>query len=164
MSLDQPTIYKNFISEDERLELLDVANKVPLHINWWRPFGKRRSADILNTQYETDIVCQLTRRIAVTIGLNSNDAARLNTIISVIEPGAGIQPHNDPLANGKTNFRFNVMVDRDTDISYNPIIDKVSYDVGICDAWCFNASRLVHRMKVIKGSVNRVVYQFGFMV
>ena len=70
----------------------------------------------------------------------------------------------NPKYKNNHNLRFNIMVDRGDDISYNPIIDGKVYEVGKCDAWCFNASKYKHKTEVIKGPENRVVYQFGFII
>lgn len=169
MSLE-PKVYKNFITEDERQCLLDHAYSIDLYVNAIQaPYGTRNYRRIDGTAFTNTLVEQLFERIVTTIGIQAPviDPA-LGQIVSVIKPGGFIHAHKDlyrnPQHKNNHNLRFNIMVDRGDDISYNPIIDGKIHEVGKCDAWCFGASSYLHRTDIIKGPENRVVYQFGFMV
>jgi len=169
MGLD-PRIYKKFITEDERLSLLHHATDMELFINHIKaPYGTRNYRRIDGSPLANDLVNQLFNRIANTIGIEVPVIdPMLGQIVSVIKPGGFIHLHRDlyPKTEHKNNhnLRFNIMVDRGDDISYNPIIDGKVYEVGKCDGWVFNATKLEHKTAIIKGPENRVVYQFGFMI
>ena len=109
------------------------------------------------------------KRITTTLGIqNATIDPRYGNLVSVLKPGGFIHSHKDfytlPQYKTNHNLRFNIMVDRGDDISYNPIIDDKVYEVNKCDAWCFGASKYLHKTEIIKGPENRVVYQFGFIV
>ena len=179
----EPKVYKNFITEDERIQLLEYSRAIPLFVNskysagsdekWVvnesGPYGSRCFAKLDGTRYSTSLVQLLFRRIIETIELeNPVIDPMIGQIISVIKPNGLIHAHRDqytdPKYKGKHNLRFNIMVDRGEDISYNPIIANTVYEVGKGDAWCFNASKDLHKTDTISGPENRVVYQFGFIV
>lgn len=179
----EPRVYKSFITESERLELLQYSKSIPLSVNsrynpdsgdkWTLnesgPYGSRCFAKLDGTQYTTPLLQSLFRRITETIGLqNPVIDPMIGQIISVVKPDGLIHAHRDqytdPRYKGKHNLRFNIMVDRGENISYNPIIANTMYEVQRGDAWCFSASKYLHRTNTIVGLENRVVYQFGFIV
>ena len=169
MGLD-PRVYKNFITESERLELLRHSSTIPLQFNPIKaPLGTRNFRRIDQNKFSTYLVEQLFERIIDTLNLNNPTIdPMLGQIVSVIKPGGFIHLHRDlyrrPEFKDNHNLRFNIMVDRGTDISYNPIIDGKVYEVNKCDAWCFSATKYPHKTDVVSGPENRVVYQFGFIV
>lgn len=166
----RPVVHKNFINESERLELLDHANNMELFVNKiGAPYGTRNFRRIDGTDLANQLIQDLFNRIANKLGLtNPIIDPKLGQIVSVIKPNGFIHEHTDLYMNAKLkdkhNLRFNIMVDRGNDISYNPIIDDKVYEVGKRDAWCFGASIYKHKTETIKGPENRVVYQFGFIV
>lgn len=108
-------------------------------------------------------------RILSTLDIpDGNIDPRLGILISYIEPGGFIHKHRDiyssPDWKDKFNYRFNIVVDRGSDPSYNPVIEDISYDIGKGDAWSFNATTDLHYTLPIAGPENRIVYQFGFAI
>lgn len=178
----EPKVYKNFITEDERLELLHYSKSIPLFVNSkykpnhdkWDldqsgPYGSRCFAKLDGTGYSTPLIKLLFQRIVETIKLqNPVIDPMIGQIISVIKPNGLIHPHKDEYRDSvyrnKHNFRFNIMIDRGSDDSYNPIIEDKMLVIDKGDAWYFNASKFMHRTRTISGPENRVVYQFGFAV
>ena len=166
----EPKVYKNFITESERLQLLEHSSNIPLGVNRIEaPYGTRNYKRIDRTEFSTELVENLFHRIANTLQItNPIIDPMLGQIVSVIKPGGFIHLHRDlyrrPEFKNNHNLRFNIMVDRGTDISYNPIIDGKVYKVNKCDAWCFSATKYPHKTDVVSGPENRVVYQFGFIV
>ena len=166
----EPTIYKNFITESERQDLLHYANTMTLFVNRMEaPYGTRNFRRIDGSDLANSLVNNMFKRITTTLGIqNATIDPRYGNLVSVLKPGGFIHSHKDfyTLPQYKTthNLRFNIMVDRGDDISYNPIIEDKTYEVGKGDAWCFGASKYLHKTEIIKGPENRVVYQFGFIV
>jgi hypothetical protein len=178
----EPVVYRNFISEAERLELLDHSKNIPLRINsrykpddtahianHSAPYGTRAAAKLDGTIHSTPLIKVLFDRIVNTLQLrNPVIDPMIGQIVSVIKPGGLIHLHRDqyiqPEFKHKHNLRFNIMVERGSGNSYNPIIENKGYIVNRCDAWCFSATKYLHRTQTISGPENRVVYQFGFAV
>ena len=166
----EPRVYKNFITESERSELLEHSSTIPLLFNPIRaPLGTRNYRRIDRSKFSSYLVEQLFERITDILNLNNPTIdPMLGQIVSVIKPGGFVHLHrdsyNEPKLQENYNLRFNIMVDRGTDISYNPIIEGKVYEVNKCDAWCFNATLCQHKTEVISGPESRVVYQFGFLI
>lgn len=171
-------IHRNFITEEERLHLKQYADtlfaKGHFYLNHnypkrWLLILKRAPQTDHNGVYYTKEVHSLYLRILSTLGLPDGCIdPRLGILISYIEPGGFIHKHRDIYTNpdwkDKVNYRFNVVVDRGSDLSYNPIVEDVSYDIGKGDAWSFNATTDLHYTLPIAGPENRIVYQFGFAI
>ena len=166
----EPKVYRKFITESERQDLLQHANTIPLFVNDAEaPYGTRNYRRIDGTNLANSLVNDLFKKITATLGIETATIdPKLGQIVSILKPGGFVHLHKDIYLNPKYknnhNLRFNIMVDRGDDISYNPIIDGKVYEVGKCDAWCFNASKYKHKTEAIKGPENRIVYQFGFIV
>lgn len=177
--IDEPQLFLNFISEEERIFLSNHAknllDKGILIENDNGPNRFYRSFYKLNFLHKE--VHFLYTRILQTLNLkNPTIDPMLGIIISVIKPSGFIQSHTDAYKDNihsfpqlknyldKKNFRFNVMVERDDDISYSPHIENNPFPVKEKDAWCFAASELKHHTPPIKGAKYRIVYQFGFAV
>lgn len=95
-------------------------------------------------------------------------------------PGGFIQPHTDDYKSKRAtrkglytetarHVRFNLMVERDEDITYNPHFTHEDYKakpkiVNVGDAWCFPPDRITHLLPTLKGNKPRIVYQFGFAI
>lgn len=170
--------YKNFITEDERLHLKEYADNNfkggrfwPNHVysKRWILVLKRSPQTDHNGVYYTKEIHNLYLRIRSTLGIpDGNIDPRLGILISYIEPGGFIHKHRDiytdPNWKNMVNYRFNIVVDRGSDPSYNPIIEDVSYDMGKGDAWSFNATTDLHYTLPVAGPENRIVYQFGFAI
>ena len=105
----------------------------------------------------------------------------LGWMIHIMQPSGSIQRHTDSYATAlKLNWhvpkiyaslrhiRFNIMVSRDSDQSYNPhfiLGNKELYKyVDVGDAWCFPADTITHFVPNLQGSKQRLIYQFGFAV
>jgi hypothetical protein len=173
--LQKPQIYRNVINEEERLQLYNHATHLlqtnSLKVNEITPGDYRNYKSFYNTEELAPIHQQLYHKVinVLNIKIPIIDPF-LGMIISVIKPGGYIHRHKDPYNiifpqySDNKNIRFNVMIERDEDDSYNPIIEDVSYRVNKCDAWCFDASTLEHETVKLIGNKNRIVYQFGFMV
>ena len=174
MVIDEPVVYQNFIDEIDRLQLkeyaIDLLNSNELKTNHstfgdYRKFKSFYSVEELNAIHK-----KLYYKICNFLHLeNEMIDPKLGMIISVIKPGGYIHNHidrypNSPEFSNKRNFRFNVMIERGEDQSYNPIIDQRTISVNKCDAWCFVASKYEHETSVISGPEKRIVYQFGFMI
>lgn len=172
-----PTIYKNIISEKER----NILKNQALHMfdqNMMRPNSNNRYAISFKHQnFLTKKHQEIYQKIVEILQLNDPIIDPfLGIIISLIKPGGAIHPHVDSYENaslydsnyskyiGCKNLRFNLMVERDDDDSYCPIIDGRLYQVERCDGWCFIASHLLHSTSVLSGTNPRIVYQFGFLL
>lgn len=171
-------IYRNFITEEERLHLKEYAdnnfktgNFYPNHTysKRWILVLKRNPKTDFNGIYYTKEIHSLYLRILSTLGIPDGCIdPQLGILVSYIEPGGFIHKHkdiySDPNWQNKINYRFNIVVDRGTDVSYNPVIEDVSYDIGKGDAWSFSATTNLHYTLPIAGPENRIVYQFGFAI
>lgn len=176
---NEPVLYKNVITEEERVILKDNAlfllERGDLRINAAGAGGYRNFKSYYNVDELTELHQTVYHRIVELIGVEDPviDPA-LGIIISVIKPGGFIHNHIDKYANfpegrlkqysSMRNVRFNVMVNRGDDISYDPHIDNKPFTVKLCDAWCFGASEIQHNTPKISGPEYRIVYQFGFMM
>ncbi len=174
----EPVVYRNFIDEELRLYLKDYAESLLNQgLTWPNAFDDKRRLFVLRgpsfineehkLQYITKPIEDLYNRIVDTLQLtNPVLDTQIGTLISILQPGSHIHSHKDVYMNkpNMVNYRFNVMVQRNQDISYNPIIGDVSYDIQQGDAWSFNATDNKHSTLYISGPENRVVYQFGFTI
>ncbi len=174
----EPKVYRNYIGESERLHLKQYADTLfesgHFYANhnypnrWLLILRLALRADYISAYY-TDEIHNLYMRIISTLGLPDGCIdPRLGILISYIKPGGFIHKHRDIYADpnwkNKVNYRFNIVVDRGTDPSYNPVVKDVSYDIGKGDAWSFNATTDLHYTLPIAGPENRIVYQFGFAI
>lgn len=170
---DHAILYKNFISDEERITLkeytLDLLKRGFLQKNsagkhrYYKSFYDSGSLDYSHKQ--------LFDRVLSTLCLENNTIdPMLGLIISCITPGGFIHRHKDKYGNNsstqhlinKRNYRFNVMIERSESVCYDPHIEDEPLKVNKCDAWSFNASKLYHSTPIIKGPEFRIVYQFGF--
>lgn len=168
---NEPTLYKNFISDQERINLKDYAMELfangELRKNNQgdnRFFKNFKEEHLLSTHHKI-----LYDRIVKTLQIETPTIdPLLGLIISVMTPGAFIHLHRDQYMtkfkhiSHKRNVRFNVMVERGIDVCYDPHIEQKPFKVDKCDAWCFSATKFIHSTPVITGPENRIVYQFGF--
>lgn len=168
-------VYKNVITEDERVLLrehaLNLLDNGILDVNKATAGTYRNFKSFFDVESLPEFHQNLYYRIVSLLEFKEPEIdPALGIIISVIKPGGYIHnhqdvyekfPHTKHLTN-KRNVRFNVMVDRGEDLSYNPVIDNKTFIVNKCDAWCFVASEITHRTEKIAGPENRIVYQFGF--
>lgn len=172
-----PKVYKNFISDEQRLSLNNYATTLFEQKRFYPNKNPRRYFLTLkrnprvdnNGLYYTKEINSLFTRISDTLDLSQPIVDPvIGVIISYMEPGAFIHKHKDLYNSAKyannDNYRFNIMVNRNYDNSYNPIINDISYDVLNCDAWCFNATQCAHQTLPITGPEPRIVYQFGFLI
>ena len=173
----EPKVYKNFITEEERLHLHQYATtlfgqgKFHPNVNPRRFFLtlKRNPKIDSNGMYYTKEVHALVERITKTLSLtNAVVDPVIGFIISYMEPKAFIHKHKDLYHSekftDKINYRFNIMVERGSGETYDPIIDGVYYNIAKGDAWSFNATMCAHETLPIVGPEPRIVYQFGFLV
>ena len=176
MITKEPIIYRNVITEEERLQLkdhaLDLLQQGVLNVNratagCYRNFKSFFAVDDLSPFHK-----EIYNRIVKIIELKNPviDPA-LGIIISVITPGGHIHKHTDKYKDSRypqyshcLNMRFNIMIERDDHDSYNPHIDDKQYFVNRTDAWYFPASEIPHHTPILLGDNKRIVYQFGFMI
>ncbi len=168
---NEPVLFESVVSEQERIELKDHAirlletGSLLENVN-----GLNR---YYNCFYNEDSISEahkkLYRKVLSRLELTDPEIdPNLGMIISVIKPGGFIHKHSDPYGpkfkhlSHKRNVRFNVMIERGNDVSYDPHIEDVPFKVKLGDAWCFAASLLKHSTLLIVGPEYRIVYQFGF--
>lgn len=172
-------LYSNFISEEERIALRDHAIYL-LQTNVLEPnyVGPNRFAHFFHSLNDlAELHREIYYRVVSALELKTPIIdPMLGMVISIIKPSGFIHLHTDAYKDNiekyphvknyldKRNFRFNVMVQRDEDISYSPHIANKPLQVNERDAWCFAASELEHYTPPINGSKYRIVYQFGFAV
>jgi len=167
-----PTVYRNFIDENLHGHLKNYAYSLyDKKLFTKNLLGPNRFYFMVdkNPDYFSDEIKNLFYKIADFIKIDKPVLdPTLGIIISIIKPGGFIHDHTDaythPKLRNNHNVRFNIMIERDTDISYNPVIEDKNIDVNIMDAWCFSASHMRHRTNKITGDKDRLVYQFGFCV
>lgn len=173
MILDKTVLYPKFISEEERVALKEHAlfllNSGELKENKAGP--NRYYKSFFDEAMLSAIHQKLYRKVLNTIKLNDPMIDPfLGIIISVIKPNGFIHEHRDRYSgqlshlSHKHNVRFNVMIERGDDNSYDPKIKGASLKVNRRDAWWFDASVSSHSTDVIIGPEFRIVYQFGFCV
>ncbi len=173
----EPKVYNNFITEEERLHLYQYAitlfdqGKFYPNANPKRYFLilKRNPKVDNNGMYYTKEVHALVEKIIKTLPLtNVVVDPVIGFIISYMKPKAFIHKHkdlyHDEKFTDKINYRFNIMVERGSSETYDPIIDGVYYNIAKGDAWSFNATMCAHETLPIVGHEPRIVYQFGFLV
>lgn len=154
---------------------------------------KRYRLCVSNHQYYTLELAKIHERIINKLGLEEHWIDPIfGFLVAIVFPGGSVQPHNDSFITShklgyigkfycdKIHIRFNIMVDRDMDKSYDPhIIESirevneekkykqaviVRHPVGIKDAWCFPAGHMGHMTPKLVGTKPRVTYQFGFAI
>jgi len=162
-------IHKNFVDDSDRQDFLNHINDIRDKFvkNPVGPF--RQSYRLDSTEDFTNLHHQYFLRIAKLLNLKEiRIDPFLGILYSIINPGGYIHLHIDkypPYHTGEfINYRFNLMLNRDDDNSYNPIIKDTTYDVGIKDAWSFPASLLEHKTDIVVGNADRIVLQFGFQL
>lgn len=163
-------LISQFIDEEERAALrstaLDYLNDGILESSQAGPNRFRKK--IFNTQYCSPLISDLGRRITVYLELeNCPVDPYLGWIVSVIKPGGFIQPHRDAHAHYQTSddrhLRCNILVQGSHE-SCRPRIGTLKLEAKEGDLWAFYASDHIHGTDVIHGEVERIVYQFGFVV
>ena len=174
MMFNNPIVYRNFIDENLHSHLKNYAyslyDKKLFTQNVLGPNRYYLMVDKNPDYYSTEIK-DLFYKIADFIKIdNPVIDPLLGIIISIIKPGGFIHDHIDTYdkrntnLQNKRNIRFNIMIERGSDISYDPVIENKNYHVKIMDAWCFSASDMRHKTNKIEGEKDRLVYQFGFCV
>ena len=159
-----------FITVDEQQQMKSIAvNYLKQGILEANPRGPGRyRARIWNTELCTDLISSIGERIIEQFHLEDCPVDhQLGWIISLLQPGAQIQPHIDKYPyhdqlNAK-HLRCNIMISRDN-ISGNPVINGNVIDVAERALWGFFPSEQVHCTQVIETIEPRIVYQFGFVV
>lgn len=162
-------IYKNFIEEEHRLSFLkDVEkNKNHFYDNPNGPFRKCLRLD--DTNFFNNLHNYYLKKISIVLGLDSvRIDPMLGILYSIITKGGYIHPHIDsypPYDKGHfVNYRFNMMLNRNIEKNYNPIIKNNSLDIQIGDAWSFSSSLCEHKTLIFESEEPRIVIQYGFML
>lgn len=177
---NEPVLYPNFITEDERIALREHAiflfNNNMLYKNILGP-NRFMSRSHYDANTLTPIHKVLYEKVVNALNLvEPTIDPNLGILISLIIPGGFIHKHKDVYVSNsdiprlrkfahlknKRNVRFNVMVERGLNDSYDPHINDKPFVVNKSNAWCFAASEQFHSTPVITGPENRIVYQFGF--
>lgn len=167
----QVTVYPNFISNSDLTFFKDYANHLFCNGLFNKAGPNRYSIQIKKNSDSSHIkVHNFYNHIANFLSIEPSLENKMGIVISLIKPNGFIYKHidatnpNTEFSKNKKTIRFCVMVDRDVDNSYNPIINESSYNVNIGDAWCFPASEFYHRTDPLVGTINRIVYRFSFSV
>eukprot|EP00746_Dinoflagellata_sp_MGD_P154403 gnl/MRDRNA2_/MRDRNA2_84790_c0_seq1.p1 gnl/MRDRNA2_/MRDRNA2_84790_c0~~gnl/MRDRNA2_/MRDRNA2_84790_c0_seq1.p1 ORF type:complete len:259 (+),score=38.53 gnl/MRDRNA2_/MRDRNA2_84790_c0_seq1:60-836(+) len=163
-------LLRNFVSEDERQQLLTGALK-----QWEaggfckNPMGPHRYFRKVDQTGGPDaFLSSLTVRMENALRLRgvTHDPA-LGRVISIIEAGGYVHPHRDDYPQGSGlekagHLRANIVVQKD-DGSGAPIIAGQTLPCNECDAWAFMASATEHSTQMVKGPRQRIVYGFGWI-
>lgn len=162
-------VYKNFVKEEHRLLFLeDIKEKDQFFTaNPNGPFRKFLRLD--NTNFFNDLHQFYLNKIIERLELpRVKIDPMLGILYSNISKNGFIHTHIDSYPPYDTkefvNYRFNLMLNRSIDNSYNPIIDNVSYDVNNSDAWSFAASIQEHKTLPVFEDEPRLVLQYGFLL
>jgi hypothetical protein len=161
--------HRNFVEENDRIDFLNHIDKISNQFKNNKVGPYRRWCKLDTTDHFTNLHHHYLLKISKKLNLTTIKIDSVSGILySVIQPGGFIHEHKDsnpPYNTGKfINYRFNLMLDRDSDSSYNPIVDTFEYTIGINDAWSFAASEYLHKTNIINGNSRRVVLQYGFLL
>lgn len=162
-------IFKNFVEQNDiQLFLNDVEKKQNFFKN--NPEGPFRKYLKLNdTPFYTELHKKYFEKITNILELKRIKIdPMLGILYSIITKGGCIHPHIDsypPYDKGHCiNYRFNVMLNRNVEKNYNPIIENDSLNIEIGDAWSFPSSLCKHESLVFESEEPRIVIQYGFML
>ena len=162
-------IYENFVDEsDVKYFLDDILSK----FNKFQPNGMgphRQFLKINGTEDFQDIHKKYVDKIANTLGIKNPEIdPLLGVLYSVIRPDGFIHKHTDCQdmyeSGNFVNYRFNILVQRESGAGYDPIIRGVKHSVNVGDAWSFPASLYEHETEPVSGNKNRIVLQYGFIL
>ncbi len=172
----KPQIVKNFISDQEIQELNDWTNN-----NYKKSFFSNVSMGIINTRLSTrfskddafdypEVSYQIKKRILEYLKTH-------HSIIKIDQPGykdgivngigfngGDIFSHKDPIwFPGSYTLHCNIITQKSLKggVTY---IDDVPYETNPSDLLMYPVSELEHRVDVIKGSVPRILWCFGFSI
>lgn len=163
-------IYENFVDEsDVNYFLDDISNKFLIEFSPNEMGPNRHLLRIDNTENFQDIHKKYFDKIADTSGIKNPEIdPLLGVLYSVIRPDGFIHKHTDCQgiydSGNFVNYRFNILLQRDSGTGYDPIIRGVKHSVNAGDAWSFPASLYEHETEPVSGNKNRIVLQYGFIL
>jgi len=162
-------IYENFVDEsDVKYFLDDILSK----FNKFQPNAMgphRQFLKINDTEDFQDIHKKYFDKIANTLGIKNPEIdPLLGVLYSVISHDGLIHKHIDSQdiyeSGNFVNYRFNILLQRESGAGYDPIIRGVKHSVNVGDAWSFPASLYEHETEPVSGNKNRIVLQYGFIL
>lgn len=176
-------VIKNFISSDEKTEIIDWVNSIGVinqsitnhHIKEVRKtlngnsfmfdvsetkettaICKFQSSDNIITEGYPEVIDNIIERISEKVKISKN---RVFFQVVDMNTGGKINPHYDATVDGFINYKCNVSVLSD---DYKFYIDKDIMDINEGDLYCFEASLYKHWSNEFKS--RRILLSFGFVL
>ena len=154
--------YDEFITEDERIELLDWALS---QRDKCRENGKGRFFNTLdNLTNIPDLVEKIRHRI---IGHESNLVLNkdpfFGTFLSFNEESASIHPHTDPNLDGHIHTRYNLII-QSPNGGGEPIYNGVCFPIHDRMLWKCEAGKYTHETTPVVGPKQRINISYGFQI
>jgi hypothetical protein len=103
-------INKNYITEEERINILEWANKnknklLPNKQGPYRFFGRIKTLDY--NQNVLDLIDRIKNKYNLS---HCIEEKKIGHILSIIEPGGFVHPHKDKMNNNIKHFRYNLCI------------------------------------------------------
>jgi len=162
-------VYKNFVDKsDVDYFLADILSKsIKFQPNGMGPH--RHFLRINGTEDFQEIHKKYFDKIANTLGIKNPEIdPLLGVLYSQIQKDGHIHKHIDSQdiyeSGNFVNYRFNILLQRESGTGYDPIIRGVKHSVNVGDAWSFPASLYEHETEPVSGNKNRIVLQYGFIL
>lgn len=155
-------IVRDFISEDERVELLDWAMRMRPHL---KSNGASRQFRQTDTLPDTPTVYGVMReRLECTLRLDGAEREPMfGWYLSIIDEGGAVHGHLDPTKPGRRHLRCNVFLQTPAS-GGAPVVEGEAHEVGDGDLLAFFPSEKRHWSQAVHGGLARVICSFGYLV
>jgi len=169
--------HKNFLSPEECAVLNAWADEGVQ--NKWLDAGittgdapyekeKRVTSRFYGDRFDyPNLVLEISNRIRYFCGVESygliEGHGKNGVVVSCIFDGGNVHLHKDPINNGLSALRCNVMT-RAADTGAELYIGGQLIDIEVGELHCYLASEFEHKVTEVKGSTPRVMWMFGAYV
>ena len=114
-----------------------------------------------------NLVLEISNRIRYFCGVESygliEGHGKNGVVVSCIFDGGNVHLHQDPINNGLSALRCNVMT-RKPDAGGVLHLNGQDVDVEVGELHCYLASNFPHKVTEVKGETSRVLWMFGAYV
>ena len=155
-------IERRFVSEEERLELVDWAMRMRPHLKGNGASRQFRQTDTLPDAPE--VYTTMRQRLERTLRLAGAEREPMfGWYLSIIDEGGAVHGHLDPTRPGRRHLRCNVFL-QTPEAGGMPVVEGEVHEVGDGDLLAFFPSEKRHRSEAVHGGLARVICSFGYLV
>lgn len=156
-------IIKDFISEDDRIELLLEINKIQK--NFIKVDEYRKNIKFSSHDYISKIFLKTKEKIINEFNLQKYEFKdkKKFVFINYFIKGATLHKHSHVFDGKNLEVRFNVLINSAAGLGGLPIIKDEKLNINQKDLWIFNAC-LPHWSEVYYGKVPRIAISYGFHI